>query len=123
MPPKKVEEKLLPTREELAQIAEDEAIREKWEFYKSSCCIARDKRETVPNMKSFARAASEDERVSKNEDAVYSQFKRASTNQEDVTGIIGRPSKGVDKLQLHAFARKALEKVWLLFIVCVSLDP
>lgn len=123
MPPKKVEEKPLPTPEEIAKIAEDEAIRENWEFYKSSCRIARDKRETMPNMKSFARAASEDERVSKSEDAVYSQFKRASKNQEDVIGIIGRPSKGVDKLQLHAFARKASENVWLLFIVCVSLNP
>ena len=62
--PKKVEEKTLPTPEELAKIAEDEAISENWESYKSSCRIARDKKETMPNMKSFARAASDDERVS-----------------------------------------------------------
>jgi hypothetical protein len=72
----------------------------------------------MPNMKSFARAASDDERVSKNEDAIYSQFKRASQNQQDVIGIMGRPSKGVDTLQLHAFARQASENVWLRFIVC-----
>jgi hypothetical protein len=118
MPPKKVEEKPLPTPEEIAKIAEDEAIRENWELYKSGCRTARDKREDSPNMKSFARAASEDPRVSKNEDAVYSQFKRASKNQEDVIGIMGRPSKGVDKLQLHAFARQASQNVWLRFIVC-----
>ena len=123
MPPKVAEANAPPATEELAKIAENEAIRENWENYKSSCRIARDKRETAPNMKSFARAASEDENVSKNADAVYSQFKRASKNQEDVIGIIGRPSKGVDKLQLHAFARKASENVWLLFIVCVSLNP
>ena len=72
----------------------------------------------MPNMKSFARAASDDERVSKNEDAIYSQFKRASQNQQYVIGIMGRPSKGVDTLQLHAFARQASENVWLRFIVC-----
>ena len=118
MPPKVAEANAPPATEELAKIAENEAIRENWENYKSSCRIARDKRETAPNMKSFARAASEDERVSKTEDAIYSQFKRASKNQEDVIGIMGRPSKGVDKLQLHAFARQASENVWLRFIVC-----
>ena len=56
MPPKKVEEKPLPTPEEIAKIAEDEAIRENWELYKSGCRTARDKREDSPNMKSFARA-------------------------------------------------------------------
>jgi hypothetical protein len=123
MPPKAAQEKPQPTPAQTAKIAEDEAIRQAWEDYKSSCRVARDTKAELPNMKSFARAASEDENVSKSADAVYSQFKRASKNQEDVIGIIGRPSKGVDKLQLHAFARKASENVWLPFIVCVSLNP
>jgi hypothetical protein len=119
MPPKKnVEEKPQPTPAQVAKIEENEAIRRSYEEYKSSCRIARDTKAAMPNMMSFARAASEDERVSKNEDAIYSQFKRASKNQSDVVGIMGRPCKGVDTLQMHAFAKKASENVWPRFVLC-----
>jgi hypothetical protein len=118
MPPKAAQEKPQPTPAQAAKIAENETIRQSWEDYKSSCRVARDNKAELPNMKSFARAASEDERVSKNEDAIYSQFKRASQNQGDVIGIMGRPPKGVDALQMHAFARKASENVWPRFVLC-----
>ena len=91
MPPKAAQEKPQPTPAQAAKIAENETIRQSWEDYKSSCRVARDTKAELPNMKSFARAASEDERVSKNEDAIYSQFKRAQNNQSDVIGIMGRP--------------------------------
>jgi hypothetical protein len=115
MPPKKVQQILEPTPEEIAKIDEDTAIRQHFEKYKTSLRIAHDTKRDPPNMKSFARAASEDQRVRKNEDAVYAQFKRAHKNGDDVIGIMGRPAKGLDKLQLHVFARKAGENVCVHF--------
>jgi hypothetical protein len=118
MPPKKNVEKPQPTPEQVAKIEEDEAIRRSYEEYKSSCRVSRDTKAAMPNMMSFARAASEDAAVSKSVDAIYSQFKRAQNNQSDVIGILGRPCKGVDSLQMHAFAKKASENVWPRFILC-----
>jgi hypothetical protein len=117
MPPKKVNEIPQLTPEDIAKIEENEVIRQHFQNYKTSLRIARDTKRDPPNMKSFARAASEDLRVSKNEEAVYAQFKRAQKNSDDVIGIIGRPQKGLDALQLHAFARKAGENVWPRFVL------
>ncbi len=115
MPPKKVQEILQPTPQQIAKIDENQAIREYFDNWKSSLRITKDTKRDPPNMKSFARAASEDPRVAKNEEAVYAQFKRAQKNSDDVIGIMGRPTKGLDNLQLHAFARKASENVWPCF--------
>ena len=62
-------------------------------------------------MKAYARAASEDPLVSKSEEAVYAQFKRAIIKNRDVVPDMGRPPKGVDSLQMHAFATVASDNV------------
>ena len=117
MPPKKVKQIPQLTPEEVAKIEENEIIRKHYEDYKMNVRVAKDMKRDPPNMKSFARAASEDSRVSKNVEAVYAQFKRAQKDSTNVIGIIGRPEKGLDALQLHAFARKSGENVRPLFLL------
>ena len=109
MPPKAPVPKVaVPSEEELARQAENEAIREAFDRYLSACRRATDSRKEAPELSPFARSASDDQRVSKTFDSVYMSFKRARENgTKDPISTRGRPGKGLDSLQKHAFARTA----------------
>ena len=112
MPPKKQQKPAGPTAQEIQKKAEEFALGEHYNNFKVAMRKFKDsqgsKAAPKPRLFHFATAASEDARISKTQDAVYSIYKRTRAKDAvDPVATLGRPSKQPDAMQLHVFAKAA----------------
>ena len=94
-----------------ASLEVDRKIRQEFQNFQQATRVAKDRKQSPPDLKPFAEAAWSEEST-RSVDAIYALYRRAiKDGLKDPIAKMGRPSKAPNPLQCHVFAKVAVENV------------